>query len=211
MKTLLIAACAISAIALFMSSNASAEPTHPNEVGLYTTPDGYGATGTFNVGVPVDVYLVLTKPTDVLNGTGSYTGVIAFELRLNFNPADNLFKLADVLPPGSINIGDNSDIIQGYLEYIVGIDYTVPLPVIDEAAVLISFQFVSFTVSPIEVTLGPTSVPFYPGQMAFLGELDVVQVMHPVSGSLDAPVFIFNGAAVAVENESFGSVKALYR
>ena len=178
MKTLVLIACAISVIAVFFPGNSSAEPTHPNEVGLYTTPDGYGATGTFEVGVPVTLYLVLTKPTDVLNGTGPYTGVIAFELRLNFNPTGNLFKLGDVLPPGSINVGDNSDINQGYLEYIVGIPTYMAIPVIDEAAVLITFQFLSTTVSPIEVTLGPTWYPYYPGQMAFMGEQEVVQVIH---------------------------------
>jgi hypothetical protein len=35
--------------------------------------------------------------------------------------------------------------------------------------------------------------------------------MHPVSGSHDAPVFLFNGEAVTVESDTFGSVKALYR
>ena len=35
--------------------------------------------------------------------------------------------------------------------------------------------------------------------------------MYSMGGSHEAPVFVFNGEAVAVENESFGSVKALYR
>jgi len=38
-----------------------------------------------------------------------------------------------------------------------------------------------------------------------------IRIMHPVSGSYDAPVFIFNGEAVPVETESFGPVKTLYR
>jgi hypothetical protein len=32
-----------------------------------------------------------------------------------------------------------------------------------------------------------------------------------MGGSHDAPVFLFEGIAIAVEEESFGSVKALYR
>lgn len=44
----------IVSLALLISCVVFAEPTHPNEVGLYTTPDGYGETGTFIMGVPVE-------------------------------------------------------------------------------------------------------------------------------------------------------------
>ena len=36
-------------------------------------------------------------------------------------------------------------------------------------------------------------------------------IMHSMGGSHDAPVFLFEEEAVAVENETVGSVKALYR
>ena len=64
------------------------------------------------------------------------------------------------------------------------------------------------------VSLGPSPSSDIPGQMCFLtydlGPPNLV-VMHSISGSHDAPVFLFNGEAVPVETDSFGSVKVLYR
>jgi len=64
---------------------------------------------------------------------------------------------------------------------------------------------------PVEVTLGPPSVPSIPGHMGFLPPNPPIEIMYSMGGSHEAPVFIFNGMAIPVESESFGSVKALYR
>jgi hypothetical protein len=215
MKKLLFVAAAFVAFSMLASTVVVAEPTHPNEVGLYMTPDGYGATGTSVIGVPVTVYLVLTKPTDLQNGGTPLNNIYGFECQLNFNPNPfgNLFKLLDNLPSVSINVGDSSDINQGFLEYVVGIG--TPLAVVDEAAVLITFTFMAVAPNPFVVTLGPPGgYSSIPGQMAFYTNSqysDDAQVMYSVGGSHESPVFIFNGEAVAVEDKSFGSVKALYR
>ena len=202
----------VTALSLLNLSSAISEPTHPNEVGLYTTRDGYGPTGTFEVGSPVEVYLVLTKPIDLIGGGLPHSTVSSFECRLNFNPSGGLFLLGEILSPNGINIGDNSHLGDGYLEYIFAGD---DMPVVDEAVVLIEFLFLYNNASPVEVTLGPSSASSIPGEMAFLSRDFYpdwnINVMHSVSGSHEAPVFIFNGEAVAVENESFGAVKALYR
>jgi hypothetical protein len=212
MKKFLFVLAGIVAYSLLTPPPILAEPTHPNEVGLYTTPDAYGETGTFDIGIPVDVYLVLTKPTDMICGM-PYSAIRAFECLLNFNPSGGIFLLGEVLPPGSIDIGDNNHIEDGFLEYIVGT--ADDWPVIDESVVLIQFTFMNINTSVVEVTLGPTFSPCIPGEMAFVSyeyeEPYHCTIMHPVSGSLDAPVFIFNGMAFFAETESFGSVKALYR
>jgi hypothetical protein len=212
MKWSIIVLSLIVAVCLLDPSIGITEPTHPNEVGLYTTPDGYGATGTYEIGVPVNVYLVLTKPTDM--GTGMPMNAIrAFECVLTFAPPGNVFLLGDVLPPGSINIGDTFNILDGYLEYIVGMpdDW----PIVNESVVLVELLFLSASNSPVEVMLGPTSPPCIPNEMAFVshdfGPPYGCTIMHPVSGSHDVPVFLFNGEAIPVESESFGSVKALFR
>ena len=62
MKTLLFAVVALFAISMLAPGPVTAEPTHFNEIGLYTTPDGYGETGIDGIGIPLMVYLVLTKP-----------------------------------------------------------------------------------------------------------------------------------------------------
>lgn len=208
MKKFFIAVSSVAVLTLLAAGLSIAEPTNNNELGLYMTQDGYGETGTFDLGLPVVVYLVLTKPAQESGAPA--TGVNAFDCQLNFNPAGGIFKLGDTLPPGSINIGDADSIALGYLEYIVGIG--APWPVVDEAVTLITFTFLNTNAAVIDVTLGPVGSPSIPGEMALLTSDDpALVVMYPVSGSPDMPVFQFNGMAVAVEKETFGSVKALYR
>ena len=196
-----------------------AEPTHSNEVGLYTTTDGLGGTGTFVMGEPVDVYLVLTKPEDVTNGNVPFNVVTGLEMSLYFSPAPNndLILLNTELPPGSIDIGLEKDINSGELGFVVGIPNTSAVVVVDEAAMLIRLTFLNLNSGVTQVSAGPylggISIP---GHMAFLGGVGpmppyVMLPMYSMGGSHEAPVFEFNGSAVAVESESFGSVKAMYR
>lgn len=187
-----------------------AEPTHPNEVGLYTNDDGTGATGIYGIGTLLEVFLVLTRPTDTLTGS-PYDTINAFECRLNFNPIGNLFKLTEILPPLSLQIGNSDSIHEGYLEYVVGIG--TDWPVTDESVLLVEFLFLHTAPGVIEVTLGPITNfnPSIPSHMAFQSVPGHLLIMYSMGGSHDAPVFLFEGEAVAVENETFGSVKALFR
>jgi len=207
MKSILLAVVAVFSISMLAPGTGFAEPTHFNEIGLYTTTDGYGETGTFVVNAPVDVYLVLPKPA---SQDFPCDNVKAFECQLNFNPIGGIFKLMDLLLAPGLNIGYTDYIHEGYLEYIVG--FSEGVPVVNEAAALIHFQFLNTNSGPVEVTLGPVAHASIPGQMAFLYSNETpLEIMYPVSGHPDDPVFIFNGAAIAVETESYGSVKALYR
>lgn len=207
MKKISLTVIALVAISMLAPNLASAEPTHFNEIGLYTTMDGYGDTGIEGIGIPLEVYLVLTKPA--YNGTPN-SGVKAFECQLNFNPIGNMFKLGDYLLANGLNIGDTDHIGDGYLEYIVG--FSEDLPAVNEAVALIEFVFMNLNQGPVEVTLGPVSTPSIPGQIVFVpAGITELEIMYQVSGHPDAPVFIFNGMAIPVESESFGSVKALYR
>lgn len=212
MKKLLMVLSAVATFCLLIPGFTLADPTHPNEIGIFTTPDGFGETGTNVVGTPVDVFLVLTIPTNHETGE-PFTTIRAFECQLNFSSANDIFLLADALPPAALNIGDTTHLADGYLEYIVGLgeDY----PVVNEAAVLIEFTFLNNNTSEIGVTLGPVSAASLPGELVFVsydsGPPHALTPMYPVSGSQDDPVFIFNGMAVTVENESFGSIKALFR
>jgi hypothetical protein len=207
MKKLLFAVAALSVLAPFTGT---AEPTHPNEIGLYTTPDGYGATETDVIGAPVEVYLVLTKP-EVENEPDPH--VFAFDGQLNFNPVGQMSLISITLGGEGLNVGDVDHVSNGWLEFITG--FASPgIPSINDAVLLATITLVNNNFIPVEITLGPCSLPAIPGQMVYLSDNNVthiLHIMHPVSGSQDAPVFIFNGEAVPVEDESFGSVKALYR
>jgi hypothetical protein len=210
MKKFLVAVTAVAALSLLLApSTGIAEPTNPNEVGLYDSPDAWtGISGTDIIGSPVDVFVVLSKVEDTETGT-PYPTINAFELKLNFDPIGGLFKLGDAYPPQAINVGDNNNIGEGYLEYVVGLGEDCP--VVDEQAVLIGITFMHTSSDEIAVTVCPTDFPGIDGHMAFQSVEGDLRVMHSMSGSHEDPVFIFSGIAIAVENESFGSVKALFR
>ena len=214
MKKLLFAVSALAALALLAPSTGFAQThVYSNQVGLYTTPDGHGDTGIADIGAPVFVYLVLTKPTDVENGEAPYPSINAFECTLAFDPVpnNNLFMLAANLPPSSLNVGNRTNINEGFLDFIVGIDVNNPVPVVDDAATLITFQFINNSVEGFTVSLIPTEVPSIPGKLAFQGVSGELRELYPSSGDHGTPVFRFGSPVVAVESESFGTVKALFR
>lgn len=99
--------------------------------------------------------------------------------------------------------------IGGYLEFIVG--FAAEVPVVDDAILLVSLQFINSNLDPVEVTMSPVSLPSIPGTLGFLPINPPLVEMFPSSGSLDDPVFMFGGTATPVEKETFGSVKALFR
>lgn len=209
----------VLALALLLAGAATAEPTHPNEIGMYVTPDGTGPTGTVVIGTEVDTYLVLTRPTDVDGNGQPYVSFYGFECLLTFNPAPPLLLLLNTeLPPGSLDIGRYKNVQEGILEFIVGIDFNIPPQVVNESVSVARLTFLNLDTSVTEVSFGPIEAPqSIPGQMAFLGGHNtsgpdyILTPMYSMGGSHEAAAFIFNGEAVAVENESFGSVKALYR
>jgi len=181
----------------------------PNQVGIYQFSDGTGSNCTYDIGVPVTLYLVLTKPTDVQNGDAPYTTINAFECMLEFTPAGNMFLLDEILPPDAVNSGDNTDINTGFLEYIVEIDND--FPVTEESVVLITFTFMHVAPGYIETNLIPTSDPSIPGEMAFQSVSGEPRVMYPNSGSHSYPVFFWDNCPTSAENHTFGRVKTLYR
>jgi hypothetical protein len=199
-----------------------AEPTHPNEIGLYTEPHGLGPTGTSEMGNPVTVYLVMTKPKDPLT-SAPYSTIWGFALSLVFDPVpeNDLLLLDTILPPMNIDIGRYKDINGGILEFVVGWSYLQPAPVVvfDEAAVLAEFTFLNLSTRTTAVRFEPVDAPSTGGELVFVGGGDPPHpeggypqnVMYTVSGSFDDPVFVFNGLAIQSESMKFGQVKALYR
>ena len=211
MKKLIFAMSAFAALSLLAPSAGFAQQGVANEVGLYINPDGTGGSGTFVVGSLVDVFLVLINPTDVENGNMPYTTISSFGCTLNFNPVPNmdLFHTGEVFPPTGVNTGNSTNINQGFLEYIVGMP--TPMPVTDGSVLLVALTFLNTQTTSTIVSLGPSSSDTIVGQMFYQSELGQPRAMYSVGGSHSAAVFIFNGQAVDVEDESFGSVKALFR
>ncbi len=209
MKKLLFAVSALAALALLAPSTGFAqhELSSNNQVGLFLNADGTGASATIEIGVPVNVYLVLINPTDVEDAETPYPDINAFECMLHFT-GPIPFKLADTMPVG-VNVGDASNINQGFLEYIVG--FGASELVVNGSVTMISFQFMTTSPGLTEINLTQTRFPSIPNEMAFQSVSGELRVMHNASGTKDGVIFAFNGGVVAVENESFGSVKALFR
>ncbi len=211
MKKFFVASLAAIFLALLIPGLGLAQdPPTTNTLGLYEFSDGTGATGTSDIGSPVTVYLVLKNPVDEQNGDAPYPSSNSFECQLNFNPPGNLFKLAEIIQnDGGMNVGDSSDINQGFLEYIIG--FSRDDFVTDESIVLIEFVFMHTAAGNIEVTLGPTSKPSIPGEMVFQSVFGELRVMHSASGPHGGPVYLFSDGPDPVVSSTFGSVKALYR
>jgi hypothetical protein len=208
MKKLLFAVSALAALSLLAPSTGFAQHMYDNQIGLYMTDDGTGATGTSQIGTPVNVYMVLTRPANA-DGT-PFAGITAFDCQLNFNPIGGIFVTSNALNGAGFNIGDVASIGSGFLEFIVGFaDLVMAEP--DRSLLLVTLQFINSNVVPIYVTMSPASTPSIPGTMGFLPVDPPLIEMYPASGAYEDPIFAFNGAAVPVEIESFGSLKALYR
>ena len=208
MKKLLFAVSALAALSLLAPSTGFAQHMYDNQLGLYLSPDGMGATGTDQRNAPVNVYMVLTRPAS--NDGTPFSGITAFDCQLNFNPVGGIFMTGENLNGEGFNIGDTSQIGAGFLEFIVGFAAEVPAEA-DGSVLLATLQFINSNLDQINITLSPASIPSIPGTIAFLpGDPPLVE-MFPSSGSWAAPIFSFGGEATAIEEESFGSVKALYR
>jgi hypothetical protein len=190
-----------------MPSAGSAQHLYANQIGMFMNPDGTGASSTDQIGAPVNVYLVLIKPTNHLGVP--FPGITSFDCQLNFSPIGGIFVTGNALNGPGFNIGDVGNISSGYLEFIVG--FAEMVPSVDEAILLVTLQFINSNVQMVYVTMSPASIPSIPGAMGYLpGDPPLIE-MYPASGHYDNPVFTFNGETVPVERESFGSLKALYR
>ena len=196
-----------------LATAAAAQLNHPhNEVGIYTVPDPVGcetAQVTVAPFTPFTAYVVLTDPYNEELGRPLAT-VGGFEFSLQV--PSSVFVLSAQYPPGCVGWPPPPP------DFLTGCDS----PVTNGVAVLMTFVFMPTTTETVFFHLGPlqTMPPFFPGQMAFADFDDdySVQVMHPVSGSADVPVFAVNWdgemsfcETIPSRDASFGGVKALYR
>ena len=213
MKKLLFAVSALAALSLLAPSTGFAQHVYANNIGLFMDEDGFEATGTSTIGAPVNVYLVLILPSDSEAGDTPFPSINAFECTLTFTPQPNndLFALAMTPPPDSIDVGQSKNINSGKLDFVVGIADTNPVIVTNGSALLVSFTFLNNNIGGFEVTIGPPDGSSLPGQMGFQGVEGQILPMYPASGDGADPIFLFGGNAVSVEEESFGSIKAMFR
>ena len=213
MKKLLFAVSALAALSLLAPSAGFAQGAY-NQLGIYTDNTGLASSANYvaTVNVPFFAYLVLTNPYNYAQGPigseveAAVTAIDGWEARITF-PADaTWFTLSTTFPANAIDIGAKPDFVVGF---------ATSVPVTGNAVVLCTWQFMALAPTKFNTFFNVASIPSIPGTMAIVDANDdgpnLVSV-YPSTNDFAVPVFSVNGTdAVAVENESWGGVKALFR
>jgi len=206
MKKLLVF---LALTSLFATTAFAINDTGENSLGVYfDAPDFNMNCLEYQVSVPTNMYFVLANCTEEIIG--------GFEFAWAFDPdpAGMYFILGTVLPPNALNIGDDHN-------FIVGIGSPYPS---DVATVLVDMSLLFLAPGIIaDITVGPSTPASIPGEAAFVsgnselfamnfstfdGEFvtrDNLGWVRPGVGAIPCP------APIAVEDASWGSLKAMYK
>jgi len=180
-----------------------------NSLGVYFDAPEFNVNCLdYQTSVPSNMYFVLANCTEELIG--------GFEFGWAFDPdpAGMYFILGTVLPPNALNIGDDQN-------FIVGIGSPYPS---DVATVLVEMSLLFLAPGIIaDITVGPSEPASIDGEAAFVSgnsELfamnystfdgvfvtrDVLGWVRPGVGAIPCP------GPIAVEDQSWGNVKAMYK
>ena len=203
----------LSIVMMLAAAGAQAQINHPyNEVGIYTVEQPVGCvTAQIDVApmTQFTCYLVLTNPYN--EGLGRPVTTVG-GLECRYVLPDGLLLLSGRYPPGTF-----PPCFPGPGELL----FACNVPVVEDSCVLFTMTLMSLDGAPGFIHLAPFPVyPSIPSHLAFTDYDDdfSLQVMHPVSGSHELPVFAINWdgelsfcETVPARDVSFGGVKALYR
>lgn len=174
-------------------------------IGLYTDPDVMGDAAAW---LEVDGYPAVIEMHAVLSHPG-VDALGALEMQIKFSPR---FEAAI----DGVYLWNGSPVWDWWYSWPdIAIAWPEPAPVADGHAWVMGMQLlISAPVVDGGIFLVPSGAPSVPGEMAFVGAddpLDII-VMRPNSDGLvhDQPVFRVNPDVVAVETTSFSAIKALF-
>lgn len=180
-------------VSLMASTAFGALDEDPNSMGIYFDDAGL-ANETAFVGGTVNAYLLLMNPTGTL--IEGWEGYFDF----TFPAGASVFGQVPVLD--GINVSTAPD-------YVVG--FSAPKAVAGPAVVMAVFPVLIFSPSEVVFNLGPAAIPSIPGdQMVFQAD-GVLQQAGYSTGAPGASAVANGAAPVSVEDQSFGSVKSLFR
>ena len=178
----------------------------PDMLGCYFDVDANQNCIAAGVNVPFFAYFMITN----VSADNVFGVEFGYDVGVPAGMDGMLFRLAEILPSGALNVGTASDKMQG--DYIVGM--ASPIAGNGANVTVVTWQLMLLSVMPVDIFVGPSNpesifdgLPAYEigGTIASLG----VSTGHP---SLGIPAASINGdCPVAVENASFGSVKSLFR
>ncbi|MBK8165737.1 MAG: hypothetical protein IPK64_07180 [bacterium] len=207
MKKLLFAVCALAAISLLAPDAGFAQ--WENHIGIYTSADAANHCIATTPATQTSIYFVISNPR--LGDGTPVAAVNAFELRvLVEGPAGSMFRLAETLPVGAINVGVSTDPYDSM--YIAGWPGTTP--VVGGFCSVMTWNVLFLAPGPWYFRLSPTTNPGVAGKMAInvpVGEENFLVGLMPSSDDFANPVFSAGDCVVSTETSSFGNVKALFR
>lgn len=212
MRRLLTLAATFAALTLLTPQLGQAQ-SFESQLGIYSdqvgTPTAANYVATPNMAFYA--YLVLTDPVnDNFNGaTGTarpITQIDGYECKVVMPEGHGFFNLGITYPGDALNLATPPD-------YVVG--FASSVPVVGGAVVLCSWNLMVTDSEQYDITMNLTRFPSLAGAMSVLDAEDTDDPLVPVYVSTNdfaVPVFSINGdAAIAVDNASWGDVKALFR
>ena len=214
MKKLLFAVCALAAISLLAPNAGFAQDPDPNvwdnRIGVYTSADAASASlASMAPFSQFDIYMVLSNPR---RSDGSAATVVnGFECTVSFTGPSYFILSTTLAGAGGLDIDSAPN------GYAVG--WADPgLPVVNGLVHLLTWQIMlqgaANSSTPFQIFMGPATAPSVPGGYMAINVPDSETLLRPClpsSGDFAEAVYAIGLTPVAVENSSFGAVKALFR
>jgi len=179
----------------------SAQFMEPNTLGIYPDADGIGYYPgmALAANTPGRIYFYVIMPEN--DGT-PVQNVDAFEFKYSVLPEPSFFILSETFYGNALNVKESP-------EYVVG--YASPVPVVGQAALVMSWEIMVTSDSVYLIYVGPTLRPSIDGTMCYQdADTQTLIAMAPAWGNPDGLVFVIN-EEVPTDARSFGEVKALFR
>ena len=152
--------------------------------------------------IPFMAFVTITNPS----ATEVHGLEFGYNL-LNSGGPGTLFRLANILPAGAVDLGNSVDLVVG--DYVVGL----ASPLLGQAAVqFVTWQFMLLVPQTVEIFLGPSSIEsIADGLPAYEIGGSILPLGLSTGGPATAVATVNGECVVAVDNASFGSVKSLFR
>ena len=199
MKRLLWLVAGVLLVAMMpVGAGAVVDPT-PDLLGVYFDTQGDVADLSVGPSIPFHMHFILTEP--------SASQILGYEFsyQMNVQPGQGalIFKLGHTLPPGIIDL--TMPIYDG-LAGEVRQSWPAPVPTTN-AVILMTFQYMLLVPMTAHLSTGPAYVEtVVDGLPAYWDGANNYPMGAPYCSGM-----INDYCGIAVERESFGAVKALYR
>jgi hypothetical protein len=173
-------------------------------LGIYFDLNADNNCTTAPASIPFSAYVMITNVSaDLVYG-------VEFGYQVVASTPGTFFRLGEVLPAGSLNVGNAADPAAG--DYIIG--FSAPTPGAGGNVTVVTWSFLLLAPVSLDMYIGASNSPSIDNG---LPAMEIGGVIVPLGVStghpdLGLPAATVNGdCVVANEDVSFGSVKSLFR